>query len=155
MLAVLSVQHAANECVYSTSRKNTEIGCHDHVRNAQLRLDIVDTAGNTHRELIYLPVVQLTKHDVFLGWDWLHRHNPNIDWHAAKLLLEQCPYECNMRRVAMDKSDDQECHRVDWQKGETVIEVNFANHPAFQSGRLKERNFAEQLDYWQFFLALQ
>ena len=45
-----------------------------------LEIEIVDSAGDPHRELIDLPVVNLGKHEIFLGFDWLERHNPSIDW---------------------------------------------------------------------------
>jgi Retroviral aspartyl protease len=35
--------------------------------------------GN-HQEFIHLAVLDLMKMDIFLGYDWLKLHNPEIDW---------------------------------------------------------------------------
>ena len=32
-----------------------------------------------HQELIQLSVTNLSNHDLFLGYDWLQKHNPNIN----------------------------------------------------------------------------
>jgi len=33
-----------------------------------------------HHEIIRLVVMDLAKMDIFLGYDWLNKHNLNIDW---------------------------------------------------------------------------
>lgn len=64
---------------------------------AVLEMEIRDTDGNPHRELLDLPVVNLGgKHDLFLGYDWLDRHNPLVDWRHREIAFGRCPAECGM-----------------------------------------------------------
>jgi phosphoglycolate phosphatase-like HAD superfamily hydrolase len=47
-----------------------------------------------HRERINLMVTGLKHHHIFLGMDWLTRHNPDIDWITRKLQFTRCPKDC-------------------------------------------------------------
>jgi len=40
-----------------------------------------------HQELIQLSVTNLGNHDLFLGYDWLQKHNPNINWKDSSINL--------------------------------------------------------------------
>ncbi|PFH52887.1 hypothetical protein AMATHDRAFT_100132, partial [Amanita thiersii Skay4041] len=46
----------------------------------KLRMRIRD-----HEEVMDFGVSKLSKHEIFLGFDWLRHHNPKIDWKAAEL----------------------------------------------------------------------
>ena len=40
-----------------------------------------DSDGTPHHELLKLQVVKLSSlYNIFIGYDWLERHNPVIDW---------------------------------------------------------------------------
>ena len=43
-----------------------------------------------HQELIQLSVTNLGNHDLFLGYDWLQKHNPNINWKDSSINLQNC-----------------------------------------------------------------
>jgi len=43
-----------------------------------------------HQELIQLSVTNLGNHDLFLGYDWLQKHNPFIDWKDSSISLQNC-----------------------------------------------------------------
>jgi len=43
-----------------------------------------------HQELIQLSVTNLGNHDLFLGYDWLQKHNPSIDWKDSSISLQNC-----------------------------------------------------------------
>ena len=59
-------------------------------------LRIVDSEGLAHNKTIELQVINLgDSHDIFLGDDWLVRHNPDIDWSARQLDLNHCPDGCH------------------------------------------------------------
>ena len=45
--------------------------------------------GNYH-EQIELVVTNLASSNVFLGYDWLERHNPTIDWKAGIIYFDRC-----------------------------------------------------------------
>jgi hypothetical protein len=56
-----------------------------------LRIQIDD-----HAEVITFAVTNLGKSDMILGFDWLRKHNPTVDWHTSCLLFNRCPTTCNM-----------------------------------------------------------
>jgi hypothetical protein len=49
--------------------------------------------GN-HTERINLGVVNLGKHNLFLGHNWLKLHNPSINWKSGDVIFDQCPSQC-------------------------------------------------------------
>jgi len=46
-----------------------------------------------HSEQIHLAVTELEKANLFLGYNWLQKHNPIINWSKPMLLLARC-YVC-------------------------------------------------------------
>jgi len=57
-----------------------------------------------HIERIQFSVTDLGKRDVFLGHEWLQRHNPSIDWQLSKLYLDKCRHW--YRRVSIEKEPE-------------------------------------------------
>ncbi|KAF8661193.1 hypothetical protein AX16_001497, partial [Volvariella volvacea WC 439] len=53
--------------------------------------------GN-HRETIDLAVVNLGSTNVFIGFEWLIKHNPMIDWQTGDIFLERCPESCQQEQ---------------------------------------------------------
>ena len=53
-----------------------------------LRLNV-----NDHSKLCHFYVIDLVNQDLFLGYDWLHQHNPTIDWKSNSLFLS-CVDHC-------------------------------------------------------------
>jgi len=43
-----------------------------------------------HQEQIQLSVTNLGNHDLFLGYDWLQKHNPTINWKDSLINLQNC-----------------------------------------------------------------
>ena len=58
-------------------------------RNVTEVIEINMTIGN-HQELIQLSVTNLSNHDLFLGYDWLQKHNPTINWKDSLVNLQNC-----------------------------------------------------------------
>ena len=55
-----------------------------------------------HREAIKFFVTKLGKRDIFLGYTWLWKHNPEIDWVNKQVNLTHCPEEaCRPRERAV------------------------------------------------------
>lgn len=46
---------------------------------------------NDHVETIKLYVTKLGKMDFFLGYSWLQKHNPEIDWVTKRMSMTCCP----------------------------------------------------------------
>ena len=51
---------------------------------------------HNHVERIDLAVTNLGDTDIFIGHEWLKKHNPSIDWVRATINFDRCPEECNM-----------------------------------------------------------
>jgi hypothetical protein len=54
--------------------------------------------GN-HQEFIHLAILDLTKMDIFLGYDWLKLHNPEIDWTKNEIGFTRCLSGCGQPHV--------------------------------------------------------
>ena len=59
-----------------------------------------------HKEDIQLAVVKLGSTPVFLGHDWLKKHNPSVDWNFGGLAFDRCPKSCGyiQEDFTMDKN---------------------------------------------------
>ena len=57
-----------------------------------------------HIEQIQFSVTNLGKHDLFLGYEWLQKHNPTINWRKSKVLLDKYQHWC--RRVLGDSEPE-------------------------------------------------
>lgn len=52
---------------------------------------------NGHKENVEVAVVQLEdRADMFMGHDWLVRHNLEIDWNKGTIRFSRCPPECDV-----------------------------------------------------------
>jgi len=47
-----------------------------------------------HTEQINAVVSGIMETDVFLGYDWLEKHNPEIDWKKETINFTRCPKNC-------------------------------------------------------------
>ena len=57
---------------------------------ATMRMRIGD-----HEETIDLVVSSISS-DVFLGYEWLEKHNPRINWQTKDIEFDRCPSSCRM-----------------------------------------------------------
>ena len=53
---------------------------------------IIDYQG--HREKVTAEVTDLGKNQVILGYTWLKKHNPDIDWTNGEVKMTCCPHSC-------------------------------------------------------------
>ena len=72
---------------------------------------------NGHKETLKAAVTDLDGTDMFLGHDWLVKHNPEVNWRNGTIKFTRCPGNCtvthkdiwfNSRRtkeMAMDKTE--------------------------------------------------
>lgn len=66
-----------------------------------------------HVEDITFAVSNIGKENVYLGLDWLKKHNPSVDWTKSRILMNNCPLSCQFISSLNDLDDDDE---------ETVVE---------------------------------
>ena len=71
-----------------------------------------------HQEELHAEVTNLGKNSLILGYMWLKKHNPTIDWEKGMVKFNRCPCSCHMlqdraRRLA---SLDEEAERgaLEW-----------------------------------------
>jgi len=49
-----------------------------------------------HKECAVFEVCVLGKSNLIIGYTWLHKHNPEINWETGKVEMMRCPRECNI-----------------------------------------------------------
>jgi hypothetical protein len=97
----------------------------DRTENARGKIthyvEMIMTIG-PHSERQRFLVTGLGKARVFIGYDWLYKHNPEIDWRSRKLVFSRCPPKCNMMgtefRTGVQKEEAIE-------EGESILLVDF------------------------------
>jgi RNase H-like domain found in reverse transcriptase/Reverse transcriptase (RNA-dependent DNA polymerase)/Integrase zinc binding domain len=65
-----------------------------------------------HMERIHLAVSNLGKTELFIGHEWLKKHNPNIDWRMSTLTFDRCPKECDYISTLDDLEGDHDHEQV-------------------------------------------
>ena len=64
-----------------------------------------------HREELTTEVTNLGKNSLILGYMWLKKHNPMIDWQSGVIKFTRCPRLCHMlhnRAKRLATLDDEE-----------------------------------------------
>ena len=51
---------------------------------------------NRHKETLEAAVMDLDRTDMFLGHDWLVKHNPEVNWKNRTIQFTRCPGNCTM-----------------------------------------------------------
>ena len=49
-----------------------------------------------HEELLELYVTTLGDHNIIFGTDWLHTHNPEVNWTLPQVAFTHCPASCTL-----------------------------------------------------------
>lgn len=75
-----------------------------------------------HQEKQRFLVTGLGKARVFIGYDWLLKHNPEIDWRSQKITFSRCPAECNMEGK---KPQTSVADFDSLEEGESILLVDF------------------------------
>ena len=51
---------------------------------------------NGHKETLEAAVMDLDRTDMFLGHDWLVKHNPEVNWKNGTIKFTRCPGNCTI-----------------------------------------------------------
>ena len=52
---------------------------------------------NGHKKTLEAAVMDLNRMDMFLGHDWLVKHNPEVNWKNGVIKFKRCPGNCTMK----------------------------------------------------------
>ena len=52
---------------------------------------------NRHKEQLEAAVTDLNRMDMFLGYDWLIKHNPEVNWKNRTIKFTRCLGSCKMK----------------------------------------------------------
>ena len=75
--------------VFNTNSTNNDRGL---LKNyVELELSVKE-----HSEIICLAVTTLVSSNIFLGYDWLTKHNSEIDWGQGTVSFTKCLNSCSM-----------------------------------------------------------
>ncbi len=74
-----------------------------------------------HREHIDLAVTNLRKKDVYLGHDWLKRHNPSINWERGMIIFGRC--NCMGEQLILPDADPDDRWDEELEEGDTILAV--------------------------------
>ena len=72
----------------------------------------------SHREELRAEVTNLGKNLLILGYTWLKKHNPSIDWDKGTVKFHRCPRSCLMLQnctrhlASLDEEDEREA--LEW-----------------------------------------
>ncbi|SJL05370.1 uncharacterized protein ARMOST_08737 [Armillaria ostoyae] len=79
------------------------------------------TIGN-HEERIDLAVTDLGVKDLYLGHDWLKRHNPVINWETGTVIFGHC--SCVKNPFPLPDADPDDRWDEELEDGDTILAVN-------------------------------
>ena len=58
---------------------------------------LLEVEINGHKEQIDAEVTDLNGIDMFLGYDWLVKHNPEVNWSTKTMWFTKCPKTCRTK----------------------------------------------------------
>jgi len=100
-----------------------------------------------HQELIQLSVTNLSNHNLFLGYDWLQKHNPSINWRDSSISLQNCRQW--YRKVYIPKEpeeiEDEDIEEEMIEEGEKVLFINLEEE-AWRREELNIRSRSESME---------
>ena len=86
--------------VYNADGSLNEGGPIRHVVNLCLQID-------DHDEVFPFAVMKTGKSDIIIGFEWLRKHNPTIDWWSGSISFDRCPPTCSYHPLDPDIGDGQ------------------------------------------------
>jgi len=70
----------------------------DGTKNGEVtRVAPLEVEINGHKETLEAVVTNLNGMDMFLGHDWLVKHNPEVNWKNRTIKFTRCPGNCTMK----------------------------------------------------------
>ncbi len=113
---ILTYATAAPIPVYNADGSKNQGG--SITKYAEIRLTVGD-----HSERIDLAITELSDKQIFLGHNWLARHNPIINWKTGGLTFAQC--QCRKLPFVLPDADPDDKWDKELEEGETILTIDF------------------------------
>jgi len=69
----------------------------DGTKNREVtKMALLEVEINRHKEILEVAVTDLDGTDMFLGHDWLVKHNPEVNWKTGTIKFTRCSGNCTM-----------------------------------------------------------
>jgi len=69
----------------------------DRTKNREVtKVALLEIEINRHKETLEAAVIDLDRTDIFLGHDWLVKHNLEVNWKNRTIKFIKCPGNCTM-----------------------------------------------------------
>ena len=70
----------------------------DGMKNGKVtRMVPLEIKINSYKEQLEAVIIDLNGTDMFLGHDWLVKHNPKVNWKNGTIKFTRCPGSCTMK----------------------------------------------------------
>jgi len=95
----------------------------DGTKNGEVtRFAPLEVEINGHKEQIDVAVTDLNGMDMFLGYDWLVKHNPEVDWNKGTIKFTRCPRTCKMNHQDISFTSNRRIQAMEKDKKQQEIE---------------------------------
>ncbi|RDB18543.1 hypothetical protein Hypma_000282, partial [Hypsizygus marmoreus] len=98
---------------------------------------------------ITLMVTDLGKTNVIVGFTWLKKHNPEVDWQTRDIKFTRCPHECNVTIRNAKKERKRKTMAAKWSYKPSIEEVEDEEAHLYRGGLMmdNEESIMEEIDY--------
>jgi predicted aspartyl protease len=117
--------------VYNVDGTTNDTGAITDIADVVLRYE-------NHSECTQLAVTHLGKQSLILGYNWLHNHNPEINWQTKDVKMSRCPLQCSTCRV------EDRCDRMIWKS--TTLQINACWSGAFHAMAEEDEDESPHMD---------
>ena len=70
----------------------------DRTKNGEVtKVALLEIEINKHKEILEVAVIDLDGTNIFLGHDWLVKHNLEVNWKNGTIKFTRCPGNCTMK----------------------------------------------------------
>ena len=110
----------------------------DGTKNGEVtRVVPLEVKINRHKEQLKVAVTDPNGMNMFLGHDWLVKHNPEVNWKDRKIWFMRCPEFCRMKHknIEFKTRRTQTTENTDKDNGE--IRRNSRNYQSDKNGIMK------------------
>ena len=92
------IQKLINNWLKIREFRSFEVFNADGTKNREVtRVAFLEVKINGYKEQLEVVVMDFNSIDMFLGYDWLVKHNPEVNWKDGKIQFTRCLGFCRMK----------------------------------------------------------